>query len=197
MRSHRIAITIAVLAALTGAAPALARNGTLLSGYGGPGQGNQAVLGSTMLGGNGGGRPGGSGGSSAADSEASESPSSPSLVAGRESSSSGAVSGVSGAQAAPSGRRSGRSHSAAAASGAALGASRGAAHAAPATAKPSAAPVSLYPAAERIPSGGQGEVLGFSAADLLYIIIGAGVLVSLGVITRRLAAASPQHGARR
>jgi hypothetical protein len=48
-------------------APAASASSTLLSGYGGPGQGNQAILGSTLIGGSGGsGGGGGSGGSGSA-----------------------------------------------------------------------------------------------------------------------------------
>ena len=64
MKSHRRPISIAALLA-AGAlayAPAGANAGSLLSGYGGPGQGSQALLGSTLIGG--GGSSGGSGGGS-------------------------------------------------------------------------------------------------------------------------------------
>ena len=49
--------TIAALMALAfccALAPAADASSTLLSGYGGPGQGNQAILGSTLIGGGGG-----------------------------------------------------------------------------------------------------------------------------------------------
>ena len=63
MRSHRmIRQIIALMAALTAAAPAAARANPLLSGYGGPGQGSQAILGATLL--NGPSSGGGSGSSS-------------------------------------------------------------------------------------------------------------------------------------
>lgn len=57
MAKHRLTTTFALLAlALLGAlAPAASASSTLLSGYGGPGQGNQAILGSTLIGGSGGG----------------------------------------------------------------------------------------------------------------------------------------------
>src|SRR5262249_48861065 len=58
MRIHRAsALAIALLVTLTGAASA-AGSSPLLSGYGGPGQGNQAILGSALLNG---GRNGGGG----------------------------------------------------------------------------------------------------------------------------------------
>jgi hypothetical protein len=46
-------------------APAASASSTLLSGYGGPGEGNQAILGSTLIGGGGGGSTGSGGGGSA------------------------------------------------------------------------------------------------------------------------------------
>jgi hypothetical protein len=57
MRKHRVITTAALLAL---ALPATANGGSLLSGYGGPGQGNQAVLGATVIGGASGGSGGGS-----------------------------------------------------------------------------------------------------------------------------------------
>jgi hypothetical protein len=66
MKTDRITIRTAALAlvaalAVSAAAPLVAHAGPLLSGYGGPGQGNQAILGSTLLGGPGGGASGGGG----------------------------------------------------------------------------------------------------------------------------------------
>ena len=50
MRSHRTTIFIgAFCATLAVAAPAPALASSLLSGYGGPGQGNQAILGSALV----------------------------------------------------------------------------------------------------------------------------------------------------
>ena len=54
MKTDRITIRTAALAlvaalAVSAAAPLVAHAGPLLSGYGGPGQGNQAILGSTLL----------------------------------------------------------------------------------------------------------------------------------------------------
>jgi hypothetical protein len=65
-------ITMLGLAALVGCAmPASAlASSTLLSGYGGPGQGNQAIIGSTLVGGSGGGRGGAGGGEAPASSSA-------------------------------------------------------------------------------------------------------------------------------
>jgi hypothetical protein len=56
-----MALALAGTLAVSAAAPLVAQAGPLLSGYGGPGQGNQAILGSTLLGGSGGGASGGGG----------------------------------------------------------------------------------------------------------------------------------------
>jgi hypothetical protein len=63
MYRHRLIKTAALTAALSFALPSAASASTLLSGYGGPGQGNQAILGSTLIGGGGQGSGGGGGGS--------------------------------------------------------------------------------------------------------------------------------------
>jgi hypothetical protein len=60
--THFVIVAIVALLAALSASPALARESPLLSGYGGPGQGNQVILGATLLNGpRGGGGSGGSG----------------------------------------------------------------------------------------------------------------------------------------
>jgi hypothetical protein len=68
MRLNRILLlTLALLAAIAGIAPASAlAGGPLLSGYGGPGAGDQAILGATLVGGPSGGSGGGGSGSASA-----------------------------------------------------------------------------------------------------------------------------------
>ncbi len=64
MRRNRIILgTLALLALLAVPAPAALAGGPLLSGYGGPGAGAQAIIGGTLLNGPKGGSGGGSGGS--------------------------------------------------------------------------------------------------------------------------------------
>ncbi len=58
-------VTTILAVAVSAALPAGAQAGSLLSGYGGPGQGSQAVLGSTLINGPGGGSGGGAGSGSA------------------------------------------------------------------------------------------------------------------------------------
>jgi hypothetical protein len=61
MKTHRTSIRATLLAlAIVVAVPAAAGANPLLTGYGGPGQGNQAILGSALLNGSGGGSGGGS-----------------------------------------------------------------------------------------------------------------------------------------
>jgi len=93
MPKHRLT-TIAALLVLLGCcalAPAASASSTLLSGYGGPGQGNQAILGSTLIGGGGGSRGSGGGGSSGA-----EAPQSVSIEATSTASGAGAGAGTAG-----------------------------------------------------------------------------------------------------
>jgi hypothetical protein len=54
----RVGLTLAAALATAAAVPITAQASSLLSGYGGPGQGSQVLLGSTLIGGPGGGSPG-------------------------------------------------------------------------------------------------------------------------------------------
>ncbi len=65
MPRQRLTTTMALLALASccAFAPGASASSTLLSGYGGPGEGNQAILGSTLVGGAGGSGRGGGGGS--------------------------------------------------------------------------------------------------------------------------------------
>jgi len=179
MRSHRIIHLSVLLAATVAALPAAAMANSLLSGYGGPGQGNQAILGSALLNGpKGGGGSGGSGSSSSAASTVGAA--STTAGSGTESS-----SGASGASASGGSGASGTRH-------------RSARHAAGKSGratKTPATPASLYPAAERIPAGAEDGTLGLSGADFLYIVLAVGVLVSLSLLTRRNGAVTERGGA--
>jgi hypothetical protein len=155
------------VAALTAPSATAAAN-PLLSGYGGPGQGSQAILGSALVNGpgGGGGGAGGANGSAPAAADSREG------VVARGVSTGAAVGG----QSKPSGRTA----------RGALGQAK---------TRPSAAAIGLYPASERAENA-QG-VLGLSADDLLYMILALGALVVAGVFTRRLARGRPlRQGAR-
>jgi hypothetical protein len=179
MKLHRIIILICVLlAAATAAVPVAAQASSLLSGYGGPGQGSQAILGSALLNGpKGGGGSGGAG--SAAASGAEGSTRLPAAPATQGSSSGSHPS-------APAGKGTSGAHG---------GTSRAAGTDGREAARTiAAAQRSFYPAAERVPSGDGSGALGLTGADLIYIILAVGVLVSLGVLTRRVSA-DPREGA--
>lgn len=60
---RRISIVALTILATAGIAPPLVEANSLLSGYGGPGQGSQAILGSAVIGGGGSGTAGGGSGS--------------------------------------------------------------------------------------------------------------------------------------
>jgi len=82
-RHRKITFSAGVLAAFAVAMPVAAHASPLLSGYGGPGQGSQRILGSALLGGGGG--PGASGSAPAAASGAAPSLAAPSLRPGSTS----------------------------------------------------------------------------------------------------------------
>jgi hypothetical protein len=182
MKNHRIfSYSCAVAAAVLLALPVAAQAGSsTLSGYGGPGEGNQAVLGSALVGGHGGG--GNSGAGSGGQSGA----------AGAEGSAASAPAAETGSSQGAQGADEPNSRSAASGSGAGAGkakpgsraktssGSNGSSQGQPAVAR------SYYPAAEHVPAGGQGTVLGLTADDLLYVILGLVILVLAGLFTRRL-----------
>jgi hypothetical protein len=177
MTGHRVAGTIAMLllAAAWAAVPATAAGSPLLSGYGGPGEGEQAILGSALLGSPN--RGGGGGG-----------PGSASLAAGNPSS----AQQASNALAAPVARgNAARSRSGARARGPRhpLGAST-----VPGTSvvraknRPGAA-TGLAPAAIRgasLTSADSSQPLGLSGLDLVYMLLALGALVLTGVLTVKL-----------
>ena len=157
--------------------PATAAAGPLLSGYGGPGQGNQAILGSSLLGGgggsNGGGGPrsgGGSGGgeglSRAAISTAASAPSTP-----------GAHK-----NAVHKGRLGGSVDSTSAGGRAVAGRAGG---------SPGLFPASSRGAASQA-SGS--ETLGLSGENITYVLLALLALVATGVLTRRIARSAGRAG---
>jgi hypothetical protein len=128
--------------------------GPLLSGYGGPGQGNQAILGSTLLnvphGGSSGGPPSAAGGAPA--------------VSSASSGGSVATGGVASSPA-PHARHAPR-------------------HAAPQTTTAPSDPNAIYAELERRASEPSG-MLGLTGEDLVYLLIGLGVLALGALFTRR------------
>ncbi|HEY2718908.1 MAG TPA: hypothetical protein VGI52_04690 [Solirubrobacteraceae bacterium] len=149
--------------ALSVFAPAAVQAAPLLSGYGGPGSGSQAILGSTLIGGGGGGSTSGGGRAT---------PSSPTEAGGELSHSSSASS---------SGPRHAPRHSGARSSSQKAGSSRGAAVATQETVATQTARV----AADA--SVGGWQVAGLSGLDLFYVLMIAAFLALAGVLTGRLA----------
>jgi hypothetical protein len=171
MTRHRTIIhVVGLLLALCLAAPVSAQANPILSGYGGPGQGNQVILGSALLNGPAGGGGGSAGGGSAGGGSAGGGSS------GENGSATTATSGGS-----ARGRHSGAS-------------GRSPAHGqpgAPTSSPQEGAPPHLdasraYLAVERGHSVGQSGALGLNGQDLLYIILALGALALAAVFTRRL-----------
>jgi hypothetical protein len=189
MTSHpRIVSIVASTVVLWAAAPAAAPANSLLSGYGGPGVGNQAIIGATLLNGPGGKSGGGGGGASAGGR--STGPSS--------SSGSGEQSGAVGSPSTrvPSsggGVRSGAAVAADRVKARSGGGGRGSGSGSrePDEGKASAGSVRTYsaPLAARVSDatvGGSGT-LGLSGDDFLYVLLAFAGLAFTGVLTRRLA----------
>jgi hypothetical protein len=171
MTSHRtISLTTALLAALVAVAPSCASANSLLSGYGGPGAGNQAILGSALIGGGGSAGGGGSSGSSGSSSGAADAGSGEGATAGARGG--GPEAGARG------GGTAGR------ASGGAAGARRGQGKAPGGAAR--AYMVRPLDVAARPSPAGSGA-LGISAADLGYLLLVLTLLSATGIVTRRLA----------
>ena len=165
--TSRITPIVGFLVALWPVAPAAAPASPLLSGYGGPGQGNQAILGSALLNGP---RSGGGGGSGAGGGSSTTGASSTAAQSGRRSTAS-APSAASGASKQATGgapRSTGR--------GAAIAEGSGQGGAS-----------SLYPASDRGGAAQQSGALGLSGEDFVYIIVGLGILALTAVLTKRLA----------
>jgi hypothetical protein len=181
-------LTIALVAVLALCAAGLfsgaADAGSLLSGYGGPGEGNQAVLGSALINGpSGKGGAGGAGGAGAGGY-----PVAGSLALASQSTS---ATGHGGA---------GRSRPGAAATDAKRGSGvRANGKHAPTTAAQSSnrgsqAYIGAYGQTASRRAHGGSQTLGLSGADLLYILLALGLLVLTGVLTRRLARANRGDG---
>jgi hypothetical protein len=183
MTSHRkITSTLTLLAVLMAVAPASTFANSLLSGYGGPGEGSQAILGSALVGGGGGGSSNGSSGSSGS--------------ALSDLKATGAQTG--GENAAPSGSNEhessthgtrGRATDGQTAGGEAGARSGSGGGSGKASSAPRAYPALSRDSDSRSPSEGSAG-LGFSGEDLGYVLLVLGALALTGVVTRRLTQAS-------
>lgn len=168
-RRRTIIFIVGSLVAFAGVPSDLAPASSLLSGYGGPGQGSQAILGSTLLNG-----PGGGGGSGASAGSTSAAP---------------ATAGGSGTQPGAGGQARSHEHS---------GTSRGS-HAAASTPRSSAPAsiADVYSAAERGAPASSTGTLGLSRADFLLIVLALGALALTAVLTWRLTRLPAAAGSRR
>jgi len=178
MRSHHtigsplFLVVVAILAA-----PASTSANPLLSGYGGPGQGSQAIVGSTLIGPPGGGGGGAAGGGSAAGSGAVSS-------AGSSTSSGAATPSTPRLGAQGAGGSAGRSARTSPSPGSTV--STGTRSARPSGAEPTRG----TPRESATPSG-QTESLGLSGPDLLYGLLTLAALALTAVFTTLLARGGP------
>jgi hypothetical protein len=180
MRSRRTTtLTIACLVAFLAALPAAASAGSLLSGYGGPGQGSQVILGSSLIkGGGGSGGPSNGGGSNGGGE--------PTTAAGAQTAAPATVSAVT--------SHSTRPHTAS-------GTSRhGVAGGGPGKQVRVAGSVQAHPAfSAAVPARAEPEgptTVGVSRENLLYVLLALGALIFTGLLTKRMArpVAASRHG---
>jgi hypothetical protein len=174
MTRHRTIILIVGCLVAFGTAPSdAALASSLLSGYGGPGQGNQAILGSALLNRPGGGS--GSGGSGSGDSSSLAS----SAGSSTTSSEAAASSGTGSSNQTGAGPKTSSSR--------ATGAHRGS-QADRSTVRSTSPPsiADVYAAAERGRPAPSTPAFGLSGTDLLLIVLVLGMLALIGVLSRRL-----------
>ncbi len=157
---HLYTTTFTLLAlALWAPTAACATSGSLLSGYGGPGQGSQAILGSALLNGPSGGSPGSG---SATTTTAAMSGGASSLAQPGRSPSRSNASRTSRASGATTGRRAKSS-----------------------TGGSSAYPVRDEASSSTAPV--EGSTVGLSGADLAYLVLALVALAATAMLTRGLA----------
>ena len=174
MRSRRIITPTIALVALSAAMPVAASGSSLLSGYGGPGQGNQAILGSSLV--NGGGPKSGGGGGAPAGGGGSTATGASSTVNAQTR----VVRGGKVSLARPHGSRT-------------HGQGKQGSVRKPA---PTGSGAQVYPASARGAAAGGSETLGLSSEDLLYVLLALCGLVLTGMVTRRMArtTTASRHG---
>jgi hypothetical protein len=152
-------------------APAGADANSLLSGYGGPGQGNQAILGAALVGGGAGGGAGSSGGGGSGG-EASAG------LAAIEAKAGGSGSAEGGSRSGGAGRGGG---------GTAATGHHGSGRASAGSARAYQAPRGVSTVSTSQARVGSSPALGLTGADVAYILLALGVLILTAVMTRRLA----------
>jgi hypothetical protein len=176
MTGHRVAGTIAILllAAAWGALPAAAAGSPLLSGYGGPGEGEQAILGSALLGSPGGGGGGGQGSASppAGTPSSAQQPSNALTAPVARDNAAGSRTGARG-------HRHGHPSRAATVPGASVEVAKNTSSGATAPTR-GAIPVASLTSAD------SSQPLGLSGLDFVYVLLAFGALVLTGVLTVKL-----------
>jgi hypothetical protein len=185
----------ATFALLLLAVPPARAEDPLLSGYAGPGGGDQAVLGSQLIGaggkGGGGGGPS-SGAGSAAGSRSLQAPPPAPAPSGAAASGSGSGSGSGASSGTSNGKadRTGRSG----AKGSRGSARRpGSASSTPGASARRPAPAIVAPTYPSARASGAGA-LPFSGEDVLLALLGAGVVAAVAAATLRLTRARPEPG---
>jgi hypothetical protein len=179
VRRHRIIISTTVLLALSGVTVPVALGGPLLSGYGSPGEGSQAMIGATLVNGpHGGGGSGSSGGGGASTGEGAVNLAAPAPL----SSSSGSSAATRGASGSKSGSARG--------SGAARSSGSGASGAP--TQNTDRTGFASYPRSERVVGAQTSFVSGVSGSDLVYALVALGCLLLTAFATMRLAKRTAQ-----
>ena len=169
---RRVAIVTALLAFAVAGSPGAALASSLLSGYGGPGEGSEAIIGSTLVNGPSGGAGGGSAG-------AGGSPVSGTAGSGR------------GPSASPNGELAGRSASASAGARGIGGRARRATGAGNGTAATGAGSSGTAFAAQAADRGNvESEHLGLTAQDLIYVLLVLAALAAVWALTAHLARTS-------
>jgi hypothetical protein len=188
MTGKRVTATTAALlvASALGAAPAVAAQGPLLSGYGGPGEGEQAILGSALLGGpkggGGGSAAGGGSGGSGSSSQASQQPTSEPNGSAALTAPAHGTSGRSSAGGAPATHTgSGGSTTRAVHNGVATAPKRVAEPSGGAGAADRAVP------GPQLVSADSSQPLGISNTDFVYMLLALAALVLTGALTLQLA----------
>ncbi len=173
-RPRKILLSTALIAAVATAAPVATRANPLLSGYGGPGEGSQVIIGSTLVNGPPGGGAGSSGGPASSTSESF-----------RYSEHSGGT-GSSGTGTAGAGVQNGAG---ATGDGSGAGArGEGGRHGGVSGGAPGGARQARGSAAGEASQSytAESETLGLSGSDILYALLALAVLVLTGVLTGRL-----------
>ncbi len=204
-RYRTTALAVVLSGLLFSFAPAVALGNSLLSGYGGPGEGSQAIIGSTLVKGGSGGGGGGSAGSGGSNGSSGGGASSGNSGSGASAGS--GVQGVAGGTGqsgvtqssgrAQSGARGagssgegggGRGGSAAGGgAGTAAGSGQQAGSSAGASGASAGSGSGLSGAGRVAPvSAVESQAVGLSQADLLYILLALAALVATGLLTRRL-----------